>query len=247
MSLNKKTWNMKEIAKTDENIRFFGGNRGVDLKIVKKLKTSMLEHGVLSAITIMKKGKNFWVVDGQHRYTAAMDLDYSIPAIVISKTGKDAIKDMNTIQKSWSLGNFADFYAEMGEGEIQQSYVDLIETHEQASLNFSALLNIYGSTITKFKNGSFEIKDKEFADYVIKCVQDIKPFVEFADNARFIDAYARMVKHENYVHERMMQKLNIKHNILIDKKANPAGYGRMMQDIYNYKALANTLVMFANW
>ena len=39
----------------------------------------------------------------------------------------------------------------------------------------------------------------------------------------------------------------LEHRIAIDKKANPAGYGRLMQDIYNYHSPQKSLVMFANW
>ena len=67
-----KTWTIKEILPTDNNIRFFNGNRDVDLKRVKDLKESMVAHGVLSAITVMKKNKNYFIIDGQHRYTAVM-------------------------------------------------------------------------------------------------------------------------------------------------------------------------------
>jgi len=232
--MQTKTWNIIEIGPHDENIRFIGGNRSVDPKIVKKLKASMTEHGVLSAITVMKKRKNFHIVDGQHRYTAAKELEYSMPAIVISNGDVEAIKDMNTIQKSWSLTNFADFYAEMSpEESTQEAYVELKETQETTTLNYSALLHIHGSTIGRFKKGLFVIKDREFADKVISHIQDILPYVPFADLARFIDAYARMVKHESYNHEHMLHKLEVYTGlenppIDIDKKANPAGYGRLM-------------------
>ncbi len=243
-----KTWRIEEIGPDDKNIRFIGGNRQVDAKIVAKLKGSMVEHGVLSAITVMAKKKNYHIVDGQHRYTAAKELGYSIPAIVITEGDVEAIKDMNTIQKSWSLANFADFYAEMSvDEEVGQSYHILKETQETTALTYSALLHIHGNSISKFKKGLFLIKDKDFVDKVVGYIQDIKPFVPFADLARFIDAYVRIVKHESYEHGRMMDKLNLEHRIAIDKKANPAGYGRLMQDIYNYHSTQKNLVMFANW
>ena len=84
---NEKTWIIKEILPTDKNIRFFNGNRDVDLKRINHLKASMVAHGVLSAITVMKKNKNYFIVDGQHRYTAAAELEYTIPAIVIKEIG----------------------------------------------------------------------------------------------------------------------------------------------------------------
>ena len=243
-----KTWNITEIGPHDENIRFIGGNRSVDPKVVKKLKTSMIEHGVLSAITVMKKRNNYHIVDGQHRYTAAKELEYSMPAIVISDGDIEAIKDMNTIQKSWTLTNFADFYAEMSpDDDTKQFYLDLKESQETTTLNYSALLHIHGSTIGRFKKGLFVIKDRDLADKVVGYIQSIKPFVIFADLARFIDAYVRMVRHDKYDHKRMLAKLELNHNIVIDKKANPAGYGRLMQDIYNYHSSQSNLVMFANW
>ena len=244
---NEKTWIIKEILPSDKNIRFFNGNRDVDLKRVNHLKASMVAHGVLSAITVMKKNKNYFIVDGQHRYTAATELEYTIPAIVIKEIGMDAVKDMNTIQKSWSLSNFADFYTEMGNDEVKAHYEEINTVQKNTGLNDSALLHIYGGGITQFKKGVFVIKERDFAREMLENILDLKPFLPYAEFARFIEGYGRIVKHHSYDHQRLLHKLSLEHRIDLGKKANPSGYGRMIQDIFNYKARQEDLVMFSNW
>ena len=242
-----KTWTIKEIIPSDKNIRFFNGNRNVDLKRVKDLKESMVAHGVLSAITVMKKNRNYFIVDGQHRYAAAKELEYTLPAIVIKEIGVDAIKDMNTIQKSWSLSNFADFYTEMADEQAKAYYEEINNVQKNTGLNYSALLNIYGGSITHFKKGLFVIKDREFAHKMLDNILDLTGYLPYATYARFIEGYGRIVKHEKYDHQRLLHKLTLEHKVDLGKKANPSGYGRMVQDIYNYKSRQPDLVMFSNW
>ena len=83
---------------------------------------------------------------------------------------------MNTIQKSWSLSNFADFYTEMGNDEVKAHYEEINTVQKNTGLNYSALLHIYGGKITQFKKGVFVIKDRDFAREMLENILDLKPF-----------------------------------------------------------------------
>ena len=159
----------------------------------------------------------------------------------------DAVKDMNTIQKSWSLSDFAAFYMEMGDDDVKEHYKEINTVQVNTGLNYSALLNIYGGSITHFKKGLFVIENREFAHTMLDNILDLTTYLPYATFARFIDGYSRIVKHEQYDHQRLLHKLTLEHTIDIGKKANPSGYGRMIQDIYNWRSKQPDLRMFYNW
>ena len=135
----------------------------------------------------------------------------------------------------------------MGNDEVKAHYEEINTVQKNTGLNYSALLHIYGGKITQFKKGVFVIKDRDFAREMLENILDLKPFLPYAEFARFIEGYGRIVKHESYDHQRLLHKLSLEHRIDLDKKANPSGYGRMIQDIFNYKARQEDLVMFSNW
>ena len=75
---NKKSnrkWNMV-VLDNETKIKGMTGNRNVGQPHVKSLKQSMEKHGVLSTVTVLKHGESYTMLDGHHRYQAAMELGY---------------------------------------------------------------------------------------------------------------------------------------------------------------------------
>lgn len=236
--------------KPQDKVGFITGNRAVNPASVSKLKKSMIKWGVLTAITVTKFRKRYFIVDGQHRYTAANELGYTIPAIVIPKDSLNTIIDLNTIQKNWSLENYADFFASNDDKNLAEHYITLKEIKEACGLNYTALVRIYSkSGLPAFKRGELELDNMEFAFMFIRYLAEISPYVPFAKSSRFIDGYIRIVKNDNYSHKRMMSKLKLnkkRDKYSMDGKSKPSSYGKLMEDIYNLGQSKN-LVMFHKW
>jgi len=245
----KINYELVEIKPKDK-VAYITGNRNINRAMVDKLKTSMEKWGILTAITVTKYRKRYFIVDGQHRHTAAKELDMIIPAIVVPKESLKVIIDLNTIQKNWSLNNYVDFFALNDDKELAEPYRIIQEIYNTSGLNYTALCRIYSKGgMVAFKKGDLELDNMEFAHTFILYLTEILPYVPFAKNARFIDAYIRIVKNENYSHRRMMNKL-----ILNDRRktfdmsgeSKPSSYGKLMEDIYNSSQSRN-LVMFHRW
>ena len=245
----KVNYKLVEIKPADK-IGFITGNRTVNRSIVNKLKESMTRWGILTAITVTKYGNRYFLVDGQHRYTAAKELGMVIPAIVVPKESLKVIIDLNTIQKNWSLNNYVDFFASNDDKVLAEPYKTLQNIYNTSGLNYTALCRIYSKGgMVSFKKGELELDNMEFAETFISYLVDILPYVSFAKNARFIDAYIRIVKNENYSHRRMLKKLQVndkRKTFDMSGESKPNSYGKLMEDIYNSSQSRN-LVMFHRW
>jgi hypothetical protein len=243
----KIEYKLVEITKKDK-VDFMQGNRSVNKPMVNKIIKSMERWGVLTCITVLKDKKKYVIVDGQHRYTAAMELGLTIPAIVIPKDSMKVIIDLNTIQKSWSLENYADFFC--SDKKLSMPYETLKTFKENSGLNYTAAIRICSKGgLPQFKKGNLVLDNMEFADMFMSYLNDISEYVPFAKHARFIDGYIRIVKNDNYSHARMIKKLKLndrRQSFSMDGTSKPNSYGKLMQDIYNMQQSRN-LVMFHKW
>ena len=248
--------------KNKKKVDYLQCNRPINEGMVRKLKTSMEKYGVLSVITVYDNGSQYLIVDGQHRWQAANELELDIPALVIGWDAVNAMMDMNTIQRNWSMRNFVDFFSMHNNPEIKEAYTILKSkktgppehdedpsTKNRQHLTYSSLTKIYGKpTGEGFKQGKFRITDVGRGDKFVSYLDDIEPYLPYARSARFIHAYLVMAYHDSYDHKRFLKKLGQRHNISTKSSSNPTEYGSMLQSIYNYKQSSKTLVMFSrNW
>lgn len=242
-------YKLVEIKPTDK-VSFLRGNREVNDKMVGKIMKSMAEYGILTCITVTKYNSRYFIIDGQHRYSAAKRMGLSIPAIVIPRQAINVIIDLNTIQKNWGLDDYADFFATNDDKDLALPYATLRQIREQTGINYTALVKIYSTcSMAKFKRGELVLDNFDFAERFMSYLVDISNYVPFFDNARFILGYIHIAQHEHYEHDRMMAKLKLNHKkqkYPMDGESKPTSYGRLMQDIYNMHQTKD-LVMFRKW
>ena len=236
--------------KSKKKVTMLQYNRPVDKKLVNKLKRSMEKYGVLSAVTVYEDTNEYKLVDGQHRWTAASELDLTIPAISISWDAMNAIVEMNTIQVNWTLNNFVDFFSVHANPEIKMAYSMLkSKKKEYPHLTYSSLSKIYGKPNTgiAFKAGKWRLTDVTRGDRIVSYLNDLKKHLPYCYSARFIHAYKDVASHGDYDHVRMMKKLNSKHNVSILTSSNPKNYGIMLTKIYNFKQTKKLVMFKASW
>lgn len=244
---SNKTWKLK-VLNGKTKVRSLLGNRDINKTHVNSLKASMKKHGVLSAVTVMETGKTYTLLDGHHRWKAAKNLGYSIPAIVVDKDSSVAVVQLNNVQKNWSLSDYAKYYSTSGDKETREAYQEIISYNSETGLNYSCLAYVLGKQQPKhFKDGTFRVNRAAFAKAFFSYITDIEEYVPFANHARFVLGYVHLAASPIYDHSRMMNKLRQKHNLVVEQKGNPGAYGRMMNDIYNFKSSQKALVMFKNW
>jgi len=218
-----KTTNYKQF-------KFIKGNRTVNKQHITKLKTSMEKNFVISPILV---DKNFYIIDGQHRFYACVELNLPIYYIITTATIEDT-KQLNTTQKSWIGIDFFNydkqFYPEYYKiEEIFNLYpmfskaviLRCIDIHYANKVRNNVCLNINTENIEKLKHN-------------LNKILDLKEFCTFYKERNFVYAYIKVLNNEEFQHERFLNKLSYVGN-LFKKQINIYEYVKLFEYIYNFK------------
>lgn len=116
---------MSEIAQiqstTDySKFKFMTGNRLVDKSNVRRLKDGMIRYPDLFPTQPILVNANMFIIDGQHRFEAAKDLDLPVYYVVNDAATISTARHMNVTQRSWTIMDFARSYAEGGNKNYEQ-------------------------------------------------------------------------------------------------------------------------------
>lgn len=234
---------MKQKIDNLDIFKFRQDNRqkGIDRNHVEKLKRSINSHNMLELKPILIN-KNFEIIDGQHRVTAAKELGLAIWYEIDQTEDPKTIILMN-MQKSWTMGDFYNFY-------IQHRYPQYLLLEEfmkknEIPLNIAVTL-INGKDHEKlhqFKNGDFVFKQDYLSEEIDNCWETINyikrilggaVISRFCTTHRFWLALTRLVKHRDFNMASWMR--NLEKNIdLISVKTCTEDYCKMLMRIYNYR------------
>lgn len=135
------------------------GNRKLITSHVKELKREMQRNPELLATNPILVNEHMFIIDGQHRYSAAMELKRQLFYIVSDGSTINQARYLNTTQRRWSLLDFAQSYADSGRAD----YVTFLELHKKYPLVSLTVLRLYliGKQIHDidgiFRRGDFEI------------------------------------------------------------------------------------------
>ncbi len=246
-----------------DNFEFMVENRGLHPKHVENLKQSMLANGFSSdgAIVVYKDGNKLKIVDGQHRYKAAMLADIPVKYTIIdAKKWQQKVIEKNTYSKAWKLHDYLNYFKSIGLGP----YLILDNFFNHYKISLSTAINILGggaaitggSTHGKsglnrsaFKDGTYGL-DKVYYDRAVVVMDQINKirhfserYIKFAHEGNFVNACYKIVTHPRYKEERMMahlEQLSVKIVRCVDCDA----YTGLLGEIYNYKKRRNSKVDF---
>lgn len=153
---------------------------------------------------------NYYIIDGQHRFSAAVKLKIPIYYIIDPTASEDDIRIRNSQLKAWDGLEFVRFYS--NKNKSYQIFLDIKEKHYlNKSIITAGILKICGMRRIKFfyefKNGKLNIeKYKEdlitFFDYLIPSLKNARAIKgEMETRALFQDAYITAFAHF-YIHDK---------------------------------------------
>jgi hypothetical protein len=163
----KATLSVLEVTPKDKLYYKLGkikGNRKTRRANVARIRKSMQKRNWLNCIPIIvdMAGR---IIDGQHRYEAAVSLGIPISIIVVEDedVGSIAIA-LNTNKSNWTLNNFAHYWAEQEDDlKIAQLYQKYLEYYKANRVTHGVLIAIFNLQTSRH----FSIKDggnKEFKE-----------------------------------------------------------------------------------
>lgn len=243
---------VNDVYKTNDLSIFktIDGNRVPNLQHVRRLKSSILEHGMkCNPILVNDKME---VIDGQHRLLAAKDADSFIYYIMVDGYSLGEVHTLNLNQKNWTKKDFMDGYANMG----VESYIKLKRFCKQnKDFTFSDCISLcsnttgigYMSMAAKhrpdkkcnvnqvFEEGTWLGNNFDLAQENANKIRMIAPYYTGYNRSSFAMTIAGLLSKENFDFNEFMHKIRIQPTALVDC-ANRAQYRTLIEDIYNYRS-----------
>lgn len=226
--------------------KFMDGNRPVNSARVRKLIKSIKRKDMLQQFPIVcqKNSTGLYIMDGQHRYTAAMNLGKPIYFVEAKNIDITDVAATNSAQKGWNPSDYVASYAAQGNPEYQ-ALRDFVDEHGFGVAISSALL---GGGLTEggghaelIRSGNFKVKDLSNATRVAAATKACARFFPDYKNRGFILAMARLVGVKGFSITRLLQKMEHQSTRMV-KCATWVQYVELIEEIYNWKARADDIV-----
>lgn len=242
---------MAKIQKTSDYHRFDSlvANRALNpvhvLSIVNSLQVKNLLH--LNPIIINGDWK---VIDGQHRLEAAKRLGLPVYYIQDRDIDISDVRLLNTNVKGWGMADY--LYTYIAEGREDYIYVDNFYKKHNVSLSTAmAICSLkpsiahFGAPYKIFKNGEFEVTDKELAEDFVRFYKEASKYtVENTWRDRdFVGTLWRVYRMEEINPEDFLQQL-ARYGKPIYRSAGIKEYSRQFEDIINYGVKGSNLRLY---
>jgi hypothetical protein len=212
---------LTDTSKTSLNL-LAGINRPIAPGHVTKVATSIERLGCLQPIVVTEidfiNGKRmYYILDGQHKFTAMLRIGGEIPYVTIDIKDKtelvEAIALLNASSKSWSMHDYVIAWS-----SLKEDYVKLNRYYEIYDFEINILAQVLcnqsvsngGSEMTKkIKKGDFTITNEKRAVEILNFMTDVlkvMPRMNRYENkyacseyVKFLNSVGRDYKHEEFI------------------------------------------------
>lgn len=113
-------------------------NREIKTKTVVAIKESMKKFGFIPGRPVLIT-KEWTIIDGQHRFLAARDLNIAVEFEVLEGDHIDKMIHLNSTQSNWTLEDYVNSYAQQN----IDCYRKLLKFKEKYDLNLSSAITIF--------------------------------------------------------------------------------------------------------
>jgi hypothetical protein len=222
--INYPLKNLKFISSDVPLYQFESLNREVAASQANKLSKSMLKMGNLRAIVVVKlkyksKTAHYYILDGQHLYTALLSLKVTeIPVVEICIDSLPSLVEkialLNSSSKAWQLKDYIVAWS-----NIDSDYVTLLELQKKYDLEYSMIAAICAGLDLKagtpgansIKTGKFRIKNLASSEQKMSDINEILnqlPRMDRAANRYFVMSLVNLFHEVNYTrthHRKLMR------------------------------------------
>lgn len=219
-------------------------NRPTDLRKHKKLIESMRKYGFLKCFPIVvtrdKDGK-LVVKDGQHRLAVAEMLGLTV-CWVEEETDFD-IAVINCTAKIWQLKDYALKHVLNGQKQYQEG-LDFAEQHHIPIGTAFALLagtTTFSNCENQFIDGTFKIKDREWADAVAGIYSAFCTMQPVLRKNAFLEACMSVCRVEGFDPKRLIAGGQAQPEKLVNYGTRD-GFLQMLEELYNFRRTTKNLV-----
>lgn len=216
-------------------------NRNTSRNHINNLKQSIKEHPeILEAQPILVNEK-FQIIDGQHRFQAASELNLAIYYTIVNGIGIETARAMNVLQRRWDPIDFAKSYALTG----NDNYAEYIKAREDFELphnvTMSALSGGRKSGLnTIFKRGEFETIDLKQGREYLDQIKRIEAIVDIRMIAPFAYALLQIFQKPEFSFDRLFEMIEKHGDTMLKRYTQVSDYLHQLEDIYNVGKMNKT-------
>lgn len=181
-----------EQSKDYNRFKFFNSNRPIKARLVNELSESIKKYGLLCPIIV---SKDFYILEGQHRYHALKGRRDPITFIVNHTATRTNIKEINSVRFGWDLLDFLNYECQEGNSNYIELNKIYLKYKKDFKLSLGAVSEIYtdqSNVSTHIKKGSFKI-NKEFGFMFFEYLLQLENFFSRNLETRFIQAFKRVI------------------------------------------------------
>ncbi len=210
-------------------------NRPRDLRKHKKLMESMKLYGFLKCypLVVHRDSTGLTIKDGQHRLAIA-----ELLGLIVYYIEEDVDFDVamvNSAAKAWQIRDYAEKFSINGNKNYQDGLEFADRHHLPVGTAFALLAGntSFGNIRESFVDGSFKIKDREWADDVAILYGSLTQMQSAIKNARFIEACMAVCRVDGFDTRRMLSCAARCREKLVPYSTREA-YLDMLEEVYNY-------------
>lgn len=181
-------------------------NRPISIGHVKKLMTSIKQHGYFNSKPITVN-KFMEISDGQHRFMACKELNIPVHYEIDDIGVNESMVVLNTTSNVWRLDEFINHYAENG----IFCYIELRNLINQTGYGTSNCIVIYSGSIggaTRMIRNGLPIKKYDKITEVVELIEFFKGKLKFCLNSQFIKSLVSLCNLKE-INSRHIEKLKL--------------------------------------
>lgn len=224
-----------------DKFKFLPHNRSVAKGAVKKIADSINEIGYITSFPILVN-KEFFIIDGQHRFEACKLLKIPVHYMVASKNGRglDTDKVMLNLNAKmrgqWQSSEYVKHFAHIGKSKFHKELLEFDERFKFGT-NLSMDMLLGHSAGSKEREEFREGKDFPIWKHADACavyLEKIKAFYPYALKANFYRAVLKAFHHlSNHQKDKLLRGIPA-----LPQQASSAAYLACFENIIN-KGLQN--------
>lgn len=216
--------------------KFRNDNRNVKNSNVKRLTKRMKATGWVTGSVILVN-ERFEILDGQHRYLAAVEAGVPIDYMIVNGAGFETIRDVNTLVHGWNIIDHLDGYVKTG--HVHYQLLDRFMTNFPELRPTECMMLVKNGTGSAardvFESGKFETKDMKKAYTWGHQIMSLKKyFPDGYNKAIFVRALVRVFMKPQFNFDDFLNRLKLRPTSL-----KPCGtveqYLELIENIYNYR------------
>jgi hypothetical protein len=210
------------------------GNRLLNQLHLKRLKESIEKNYLFTVITVNER---YEIIDGQHRFEAAKDLNIPVNYIICEGYGLDEVHILNQNSKIWNSDDYLTGYCDLGVKDYLQykRFKDKFKFgHSECMAMLCGEIAGGGYLHNKFKLGEYKVTHWQQACEYGARIWSLKELYDGFLRKSFVYAMLELFEKAEFDFDEFISKVKLYPSALTNC-SDKEHYIALIEEIYNYR------------